>query len=154
MGVIGGMVRFVVYGEPVSKERPRTVSTYDRSGRRSVHTYTPKSTKEWEQEIAWAYKSLYKGHCFHKPSVLRMVIDAYLSIPGSKSKKMKEKMKAGEVRPIGKRDVDNIAKAVADAGNGLIYDDDTQIVEMTVRKFYSDEPRVEIYISEIGESDE
>ena len=34
-----------------------------------------------------------------------------------------------------KPDVDNIAKAVLDALNGIAYDDDSQVVELTVKKW-------------------
>ena len=38
---------------------------------------------------------------------------------------------------------------IADALNGIAYYDDSQIVDTAVRKFYSDEPRVVVKISEV-----
>ena len=60
---------------------------------------------------------------------------------------MKEKV----LRPIKKPDMDNVVKVIADSLNGVAYRDDTQIVDQMCRKFYSDEPRVEVIIRQIGE---
>jgi Holliday junction resolvase RusA-like endonuclease len=56
----------------------------------------------------------------------------------------------GIIRPIKKPDLDNIAKIIADSLNGVAYRDDSQIVESSVAKFYSDFPRVEVEIYEAG----
>ena len=49
--------------------------------------------------------------------------------------------------PTVKPDVDNILKACADAMNNIVYLDDKQIVDVTVRKRYS--PAASAYV-EIG----
>ena len=53
-----------------------------------------------------------------------------------------------EIKPTKKPDADNIAKAVCDALNGIAYKDDSQVVDLTVRKYYSKFPRVQVFISE------
>jgi Holliday junction resolvase RusA-like endonuclease len=58
-------------------------------------------------------------------------------------------MKNREIRPTKKPDADNILKAVLDALNGLAYNDDSQIVSARIEKLYSDNPRVEIVISNL-----
>ena len=55
-------------------------------------------------------------------------------------------MADGKIRPTKKPDADNIMKAVADALNGIAYKDDSQIVNVTIAKWYSDTPRVEVAI--------
>ena len=52
----------------------------------------------------------------------------------------------GELKPTVKPDLDNIAKIVADALNGLAYRDDSCIVDLVVRKRYGVEARVEVKI--------
>lgn len=48
-----------------------------------------------------------------------------------------------------KQDVDNFNKLILDAGNNIIWQDDSQIVDLTVRKFIDTiNPRVELYIYE------
>ena len=40
-------------------------------------------------------------------------------------------------------------KAVADALNGVCYKDDKNIVKMSIEKFYSDMPRIDVIIQEV-----
>ena len=54
-----------------------------------------------------------------------------------------------EIRPTKKPDGDNILKAVADALNGVCYKDDKNIVKMSIEKFYSDMPRIDVIIQEV-----
>ena len=54
-------------------------------------------------------------------------------------------------------DGDNILKAVADALNGVCYKDDKCLIKMSIEKFYSDVPRIEVVVQEaviIDENDE
>ena len=82
------------------------------------------------------------------------VINAYYQIPKSCYRFHKKtnttdltaegiKMLNNELRPIKKPDSDNLAKICLDALNGIAYPDDSQIVALTVNKYYSKEPRVE-----------
>ena len=57
-------------------------------------------------------------------------------------------MLEGLMNPIKRPDADNIAKIVLDALNGIAYKDDSQIVDLSVPKRYSDKPRVEIFIEQ------
>ncbi|MCI9355258.1 MAG: RusA family crossover junction endodeoxyribonuclease [Firmicutes bacterium] len=54
-------------------------------------------------------------------------------------------------------DGDNILKAVADALNGVCYKDDKCLIKMSIEKFYSDVPRIEVVAQEaviIDENDD
>ncbi len=49
-----------------------------------------------------------------------------------------------------KRDLDNSLKAILDSFNMLIYEDDSQIVSLTVSKFFcKKKPRIEIKVTEV-----
>lgn len=50
--------------------------------------------------------------------------------------------------PQKKPDCDNIAKTILDALNGLAYDDDAQVVYLSVYKLYSRVDRVTVRLSE------
>lgn len=54
-----------------------------------------------------------------------------------------------ELRPTKKPDLDNVIKSILDALNKVAYHDDTQIVSLSMEKFYSDSPRVEVTINSI-----
>lgn len=69
-----------------------------------------------------------------------------LPIPQSWSKKKKERAVAGEIMPDGRPDLDNYIKAVLDALNGVVWEDDSAIVEITARKVYGEKPMVRISV--------
>ena len=59
-------------------------------------------------------------------------------------------MVKNKIYPTKKPDVDNIIKIIADALNGVAYNDDKQIVMCNCGKYYTDsEPFVCVYIQEI-----
>lgn len=135
--------RFTVYGEPVAKGRLRFV-------RATGLTYTPQKTVEYENLVKLSFAAA-GGEKFLDDSILRMQIRAYFRIPSSFSKKKQAACRDGTVRPAKKPDADNIIKSICDALNNVAYKDDAQVVEVQLRKFYSDEPRVEVFLSEIAE---
>jgi Holliday junction resolvase RusA-like endonuclease len=51
------------------------------------------------------------------------------------------------VHPTVKPDIDNIAKAIADGGNGVVWADDKQIVRLTTLKRYGETPCVRVRVS-------
>ena len=63
-------------------------------------------------------------------------IDACFIPPESMSKKKRLAIATGCIRPCKKPDVDNIAKLVLDALNGVIYKDDKDVSSLTVFKRY------------------
>ena len=133
-------VLFSVPGEPGHKGRPR----FTRYG----HAYTDKKTVEFENLVRVAFTQHVPGHQPYE-GPCRVEIDAYFPIPVSTSKKRKAFMMDGLIRPTKRPDCDNIAKAVLDALNSVAYNDDKQIIEMLVRKWYSDVPRTIVMIEEV-----
>lgn len=81
-----------------------------------------------------------------------MNVKVYRPMPKSVSNSLKKKEKAekGLLRPTTKPDVDNYVKGVKDARNHLIYKDDSQVVDLKVTKFYSEDPRMEVMIIEVS----
>ena len=86
---------------------------------------------------------------FADKTMLSIVIEAHFSIPKSVSKKNRALMIERVLRPVKKPDGDNIIKVVCDALNGLAYHDDAQIVDMVVRKYYAESPKLVISIKEV-----
>ncbi|WP_269148312.1 RusA family crossover junction endodeoxyribonuclease [Limosilactobacillus reuteri] len=66
-------------------------------------------------------------------------------------KKERELRLSGIHRPIVKPDTDNYIKSTLDGLNGLLWEDDNQIVKIVAEKYYSDRPRVEIEVEEVNE---
>ncbi len=136
------VVRFEVPGEPKGKGRPRFAKVKDR-----VITRTPDDTILYENQIKIEYQKATVCY-FPADYALSLDIYAYFSVPKSASKKKREEMLAGGIRPTKKPDWDNIGKVVSDALNGVAYHDDTQIVTARVFKRYSERPRLSITIAE------
>ncbi len=80
-----------------------------------------------------------------------MVVNVYRPIPKSFSKKKTAAAEAGQIRPTTKPDADNYVKGIKDALNKVIWKDDSQIVSVTVAKFYSQRPRIEVKVQELEE---
>lgn len=134
-------VSFEIPGEPMGKQRPK----FAHNGKFS-RAYTPKETVNYESLAKLCYMEEAEGFKFPDDSELCLRISAYFSIPKSASKKKRQLMLDGKIRPTKRPDIDNAAKIVADSLNGVAWHDDSAIVDLWVSKFYSDRPRVEVRI--------
>ena len=132
-------IKFTIPGQPVAKGRP-----IFGAGR----VYTPEKTVNYEQLVKFSYLQTERIK-FLEGEQLKVELMIYFAIPKSTSKKTIAKMIAGTERPTKKPDIDNIVKAVLDALNEVAYRDDTQVVELQVRKQYSERPRLEICLEEL-----
>jgi Holliday junction resolvase RusA-like endonuclease len=129
------MIEFKIPGPPTPKGRPRL-------GRHGV--YTPQKTKDAEALCKWFARS----NCNLMSGPLSMKIRFGMPIPKSYSKKKRAEISAGRLHHMKTPDLDNLAKLVLDALNGIAYDDDKQIIELTVSKFYAETPGTVIKIKE------
>ncbi len=132
-------LQFTVPGKPRGKGRPRFGN-----GR----TYTDKQTLEYERLIATRAAEAMPCPAVCTPVLVR--IYAHHAIPVSWSKARRARAQDGLELP-GKPDLDNVAKAVLDALNGVAYADDTQVVRLVVQKQYSLDPRLEVTVKELIE---
>lgn len=132
-------VTFAVYGEPQGKGRPR----FTRQGR----TYTPKKTASYEDEIRLMAKAAMGAS---EPLETPMAVYCYvtLPVPQSYTKNRSEACLSGLERPMKKPDIDNVAKAFLDGMNGIVYQDDKQVVSLHVTKVYGTTPSVNILVKE------
>lgn len=147
-------IRFTIPGAPFGKQRHRTTvrKFKDEQGKEKAFskTYTPKETKSYENLVKLAYQEAAKGKRFKDDDMLDVRIVAYYEIPQSTSKKKRKLMLEHRIRPMKKPDWDNIGKIVCDSLNKIAYYDDSRVVDSQVRKFYSENPRVEVIIRRIN----
>lgn len=134
-------IKFSVPGQPFGKQRPK----FTRAGA-YVKTYTPGETVNYENLIKLMYQQVAKGRMFSEDAALDVRIIAYYGIPKSTSKKKRKAMLEHKLRPTKKPDWDNIGKIVCDSLNKVAYHDDSAVVDAQVRKFYSENPRVDVTI--------
>ncbi|MCH7761682.1 RusA family crossover junction endodeoxyribonuclease [candidate division TA06 bacterium] len=104
-----------VPGPPVPKQRPRRNA-------RGVW-YTPSRTKRYEEKVGWHARS------------------AGLSAALTGSVKLEIRLWLPDRR---RRDIDNIAKSIADGLNGVAWEDDSQVTELVVSRAGIDPNRPEI----------
>lgn len=139
-------IRFIVPGHPFGKQRPN----FARVGQ-YVKTYTPDKTVSYENLVKIMYQQEAKGKMFSDDAMLDIRIIAYYGIPKSISKKKRKAMLEHRIRPTKKPDWDNIGKVICDSLNTVAYHDDSSVVDAQVRKFYSENPRVEVTIHKVRE---
>ena len=135
-------LRFVVPGKPVAKARARTGHGF---------AYTPKQTASYE---AWvklcASQEMQSRPLLEGP--LRVHIVCSLAIPQSWSKKKQRAAAAGEIKPTTRPDADNVEKAIWDACKGIVWKDDSQVVEWSGVKAYDGMPQVAVTVEALEEA--
>jgi Holliday junction resolvase RusA-like endonuclease len=75
-------------------------------------------------------------------------IRADFSVPASWPRNKRDAALAGVIRPTGRPDFDNICKMV-DALNGIVWLDDTQVVDARVEKHYSERACLTVCVEEL-----
>lgn len=137
---------FVIPGEAKGKARPKSTVV---NGHARV--YTPGKQIEYENWVRLNFlednPEFASRPLFAEDKPLNVVIRIYRQMPKSFSKKKRQEMC---LRPcLTKPDVDNVAKSICDALNGIAYHDDSQIYTLTVSKEWSpDTSRVMVIIAE------
>jgi Holliday junction resolvase RusA-like endonuclease len=135
------IVNFEIPGDPVPKGRPR----FARRGT-FVQTYTDSKTLEYETLVGFKARQAIGAS---EPLKGHLTVFLYLryAVPASYSKKRTEACLNGLEYP--KRvDLDNCYKSITDAMNGIVYADDSQIVEAHILKCYALEPGANVMIHE------
>lgn len=132
-------VKFIIPGPPQGKARARTT----RFG-----TYTPEKTVLYENLIKVCYQ---QETNFYTEKPLHITIEAIFEPMKSVSKAQRQAMLNGLIKPTKKPDIDNIAKVVLDALNGIAYKDDTQVINLELHKKYGEIGKVMVSITEAGD---
>lgn len=111
------MPSFNYRGEVMGAPRPRVTKW---------GTYMPKKYVEYKEALAECWKS--QVGCYYEGAVC-VEVRVYRHLPKSRPKKLL--MEQDTFKP----DADNIAKGVLDALNGLAWKDDSQVVDLWVKKY-------------------
>lgn len=122
------MTTIILPGEPVSQQRPRVFA-------------------KGAMDPCWKAKEQHRAYIREKYSPqlekrpLRVYMHFYYAYPKSMSMK-KRPIAQKTTRP----DVDNLAKYIMDMANGVLWEDDAQIIDLNCRKIYGDVSQTEITI--------
>ena len=136
---------FFIAGEVQAKQRPKFNGRF---------AYTPKETVSYENLVKLQYQEQCGNYRYHDDVPLIVAIFAHIEPPQSASNIKKTRMLNQVEYPLKKPDVDNVAKIILDALNGIAYRDDKQVVTLIVKKSYAGESGVGVTISEVEAKNE
>lgn len=131
------MISISVSGVPVPKGRPRMT--------RGGIAYTPAHTRKYEDVVKLAAGQAMDGK-IPLDCPLRVRVIAFLPVPQSWSGKRQREALAGIILPVSRPDCDNYGKLALDACNGIVFRDDSLVVELSIAKRYAEKPRLEIQV--------
>lgn len=135
-------ISFEIMGDPVAQGRPRAGKTF--AGKTVL--YDPAKSREFKQYVKLIASQHQPQELISGPIYLS--VDVYRPIPKKYQTKPKlELIEKGLLLPTTKPDVDNYVKGVKDGLSKIIWQDDSQVVSLNVRKFYSMTPKVFVNIS-------
>lgn len=135
------MISFTIPGTPVPQGRPRVT--------RTGHAYYDEKTKEYRERVKQCAIASQNG-CDSLTGALAMIVDCTFPVPDSWPKYKRQEALKGKwhiVRP----DASNILKGIEDSLNGIVYDDDSQIVVSMCFKHYGAEPETRVTVFELKE---
>jgi len=141
-------IHIIIAGE-AAPFRKKTMTWNAKDGRSGTHAYDEKKYAGWKDAARYAASQV-MGTRPPLEGPLSFRLEVYFQIPESISKKARERMLIGAIRPTKTPDCDNVMKAAADAMTGIVIRDDKYIVHAIIEKWYSQRPRVEITVQEIG----
>jgi crossover junction endodeoxyribonuclease RusA len=131
------VVYIIVYGEPVAKGSMKGFN----AGGRVILTNDNVKTKDWQTLVAYSAGQ----KCSEvNTGPVDLTINFYL--PRGKTVKRDY--------PITKPDIDKLLRCILDALTGVVYVDDSQVIDVHVAKRYAEgegdfgRPRVEIWVGE------
>lgn len=131
------MISFDLYGDPIPQKRARHSRVNGR-----MMTFNPQKLER--EQIQWQIKSQFKEEPFTIPLALDLIF--LMPIPASSSATKKKQMANGLIAHTKKPDLDNLCKFYLDAMNNLVFKDDSQVIEIRMKKIYSSTPGTTIRV--------
>ncbi len=136
-------LEFSFSGTPVAKGRPR--ATVRGGDARFATLYTDDRTRKYEAAVKRVSKVVMAGK---RPfdGALSVSLRFRFQPAKSLSKRATAALLSGEEAYIGTKDVDNLAKAVLDGMNGVVFRDDVLITRLWVTKIASAKAGVDVRV--------
>lgn len=136
-------IAFTVPGLPRGKARPRL-------GYKRI--YTPATTVRYEQTVALMARQALAGRPLLQ-GALQVQLEIRLPVPASWPRQRRTDALTGRSYPTGKPDIDNVAKALLDGLNRVLWHDDAQVVTLQASKCYAAEPGVRVTVRSLDGAD-
>lgn len=114
---------------------------WQRAGLHKGRPFTPKPTRDWQRLVAnHARKAM--GLYMPMQGPVSLSVQFYQKVPPSWPRLKRQRAIECEIWPTARPDLSNLVKSIEDACNGILFNDDAQIVSLRVLKLYSQEPSV------------
>lgn len=124
---------------------PGAAKAYARAGSNGVRRYTPKPQAGFANLVKLKAEAAMAGAA-PLTGPLRLSVCVRRPVPKSVSRQARLAMLLGATKPVQRPDLDNHAKIIADALNGICWVDDAQVTTLIVTKRYAEIPGVEVGI--------
>ena len=139
-------LQFILPVTPTAQARPRVAvrGKFARAYKTADQKANERTLEAWLKD--YAPKKPLEGP-------VRLEFVAYLPIPRSVHKRVREAMLAGEEYPVKRPDIDNLCKQILDACTRLqFWHDDSQVVSLWCHKYYAEVGKwdVRIRVVELG----
>lgn len=147
MGFFDKVICFEIEGMPMGQPRPRFTSIQGHT-----RAYEPVKAKEYKSYARLKCVQALKDEGVDMPVPVagtgyRIDIVAFKEPPKSFSRKKAIMALKGELVPVTKPDLDNVAKIVLDALNGVMWRDDSEVTALSVHKVYGERSTVKVSVS-------
>lgn len=136
------MFIFEIHGNPVAQKQTRFTCNCG-SGR----CYDPSSHDR--EKIQWQIRPFAPKEPITGPVSLEITF--FMPIPKSTSSVRRRQMLNRIILPTVRPDQDNLAYLITNSLKKIVYEDDNQVVEQHVYKFYGDEPKTIIKVRPISQ---
>jgi Holliday junction resolvase RusA-like endonuclease len=137
----GQLFRLTIHSAPVPKARPRAAVV---NGQARI--YTPATTRRYEDLVRKTALRDWRGSPLQAVAVSLLAV-FYMPVPTSWPAWRVAAARAGDVVPVGRPDLDNLVKACVDGMTGVVFADDSLIVEERTAKRYDENPRVDLVLT-------
>jgi len=129
-------MKIIIQGPPIPKARHRHKGKF---------SYDPQQKLKEDIKLQMISEMITNASDLIEEVSYHVTMIFYMEIPKSMSKI--GRMRLNDTPHRVKPDLSNLCKFYEDCGNGIIWSDDSKIVELNLKKFYSDSPRTVIEFS-------
>jgi len=130
-------IRFTAFGRPM----PQGSKNAFKHGNRVVLVEASKGLKPWRSVVALAAKEFHASVQDHSLIEGAVSVDLLFHFVPGKTVKRKQMTT--------KPDVDKLSRAILDALTGVVWNDDSQVVELRARKTYGLVDMVQVVVTEL-----
>jgi crossover junction endodeoxyribonuclease RusA len=133
---VATVIRFTVLGKPEPQGSMKAFQTKNGIAMASDN----KAMRPWRQQVGWAALEARSGAEIFAPlpDAIKLTVIFAFNCPQS--------VRKSRMAPTVKPDLDKLLRAILDAGTGILWRDDAQVVEIVSQKCYNSPARAEITV--------